>query len=101
MIHKKIILKSIQSIYNVEKEIFKDHDDYDSSCIFNVQDQLILFFLQYTNNRFISFLIIWMATTSINQKKKGNDSSISRSMRERDEHTFSLSLSLSRITITQ
>lgn len=76
MIHKKIILKSIQSIYNVEKEIFKDHDDYDSSCIFNVQDQLILFFLQYTNNRFISFLIIWMATTSINQKKKGNDISI-------------------------
>lgn len=64
MIHKKIILKSIQSIYNVEKEIFKDHDDYDSSCIFN-QDQLILFFLQYTNNRFISFLIIWMATTII------------------------------------
>ena len=76
MIHKKIILKSIQSIYNVEKEIFKDYDDYDSSCIFNVQDQLILFFLQYTNNRFISFLIIWMATTSINQKKKGNDISI-------------------------
>lgn len=75
MIHKKIILKSIQSIYNVEKEIFKDHDDYDSSCIFN-EDQLILFFLQYTNNRFISFLIIWMATTSINQKKKGNDISI-------------------------
>lgn len=64
MIHKKIILKSIQSIYNVEKEIFKDYDDYDSSCIFN-QDQLILFFLQYTNNRFISFLIIWMATTII------------------------------------
>lgn len=75
MIHKKIILKSIQSIYNVEKEIFKDYDDYDSSCIFN-EDQLILFFLQYTNNRFISFLIIWMATTSINQKKKGNDISI-------------------------
>ena len=93
MIHKKIILKSIQSIYNVEKEIFKDYDDYDSSCIFN-EDQLILFFLQYTNNRFISFLIIWMATTSINQKKKGNDSSISRSMRETSTPFLSLSLSL-------
>ena len=95
MIHKKIILKSIQSIYNVEKEIFKDYDDYDSSCIFN-EDQLILFFLQYTNNRFISFLIIWMATTSINQKKKRKRY---LNLWKDEQHTFSLFLS--RITITQ